>query len=268
LHRIDGVKSLDREMQVAREAALAAGRVIARHAQEERKSWNKAEDSPVTLADLEANRAILDRIREAFPDDAVLSEETRDRGERRSAERVWIVDPLDGTKEFIARIPEFAVSVALAIGGEPVVGVVYEPENGECFAASRGSGATLNGERVQVSKASRLEDCRVIASRTEMSRGQLDRYKGWFREVQAVGSVALKLAWIAAGRADLWVSVAPKSEWDVCAGHLLVREAGGSFVTFEGGERGYNRTDVLLKPPMAAGSRLLIRAFEDRSRRC
>jgi myo-inositol-1(or 4)-monophosphatase len=254
-------------MQVAREAALAAGQIISRYAGGERESWEKGEDSPVTHADLEANRAILTLIRDAFPDDAILSEETRDSETRLGAERVWIVDPLDGTKEFIARIPEFAVSVALALRGEPVVGVVYQPLDGECFTASRGSGSRLNGERLRVSELTRLDECRVIASRTEISRSQLAPYEEWFREVRPVGSVALKLAWIAAGRGDLWISAAPKSEWDVCAGDVLVREAGGLFSTLERGIREYNQRNVLLQPPMVAGPAPLVKGFEERSRR-
>ena len=259
------MSSLERELEVARDAALAAGEVIARHAEGDRASWEKAEDSPVTKADLEANSAILEILEAAFPDDAILSEETKDSEKRRRAERVWIVDPLDGTKEFIARIPEFAVSVALTIRGEPVVGVVYQPLDRECFSAARGSGGHRNGERLRISSARKLEDCVLLSSRTEMSRRQVDPYKDWFREVRPVGSVALKLAWITAGRGDLWISAAPKNEWDVCAGDLLVREAGGVFVTLEDGSRQYNQADTLLRPLMAAGSPGLLQAFRERT---
>jgi myo-inositol-1(or 4)-monophosphatase len=261
------VRPLERELEVARDAALAASEVIARHAGGDRESWDKANDSPVTHADLEANRAILDVLREAFPDDTLLSEETADEENRERAERVWIIDPLDGTKEFIARIPEFAVSVALTVKGEPVVGVVAQPITGECFAGARGLGARLNGEPISVSRETELERSVVLSSRTETGRGQMDRYEGWFRELKPVGSVALKLAWIAAGRGDLWISEAPKSEWDVCAGDLLVREAGGVFITLEEGARRYNQADVLLRPPMAAGPRPLVTAVQERSRR-
>jgi myo-inositol-1(or 4)-monophosphatase len=255
--------ALQRELEVARDAALAAGEVIARHAEGDRESWEKAEDNPVTKADLEANGAILEILGAGFPDDAILSEETVDSEKRRRAERVWIVDPLDGTKEFIARIPEFAVSVALAVRGEPVVGVVYQPLDRECFWAARGSGGHRNGERLRVSSARALEQCVLLSSRTEMSRGQVDPYKEWFQEVRPVGSVALKLAWIAAGRGDLWISAAPKNEWDVCAGDLLVREAGGVFLTLEEGPRRYNQADTLLRPLMAAGPPHLVQLLRD-----
>lgn len=260
--------AFDKELDTAREAALAAGEVIARHAAGDRASWEKSEDNPVTRADLEGNHAILEVVQGSFPEDAILSEETRDRPARIRAGRVWIIDPLDGTKEFVARIPEFAVSVALAVDGEPVVGVVYQPMDRECFTAARGQGARLNGERLEVSREAHLERCVVLSSRTETGRGQLDPYRGWFQELRPVGSVALKLAWVAAARADLWISAAPKSEWDVCGGDILVREAKGLFVTLGEGQRRYNQADVILRPPMVAGSPDLVRAFEERSGAC
>lgn len=251
---------LEREAAVAREAAQSAGEIIALHAGGPRESWQKGEDSPVTRADLDANRAICERLAAAFPDDPILSEETAASPERTAAERLWIVDPLDGTKEFIAGIPEFAVSIALALRGEPVVGVVHQPLVGECFWGIRGEGAFLGDARLRVSRASRLEDCVLLSSRTEERRGQLRPYAGWFRELVPVGSVALKLAHVAAARGDVWISLAPKSEWDVCAGDLLVHEAGGELRT-AAGPRLYNRADVLLQPPMAAGPRPLVEAF-------
>lgn len=255
------------ELRVAREAAQAAAAIIAEYAGGERKSWNKAEDSPVTQADLDANQAIVSRISEAFPEDAILSEETVDSGDRLDQERVWIVDPLDGTKEFIAGVPEYAVSVALAVAGEPVVGVVFQPQTRECFWGSKGRGAWLNDERISISSVKRFDDVVMLSSRTEMKRGQVDEYQEWFREVRPVGSVALKLALVAAGRGDVWLSMAPKSEWDVCGGDLLVREAGGVFVTFDDGERIYNQKDILLNPIMAAGPAVLIEAMQERKAR-
>ena len=258
------MESWERALDVACEAALAAGEIIVRHAGGDRESWKKAEGQPVTRADLEANQAILEVLEAAYPEEPVLSEETRDNGSRREHESLWIIDPLDGTKEFVAGIPEFAVSIARVFRGEPVVGVVYQPLSRECFAGARGRGARCNGERLSVSAVTDLEHAFVLSSRTEMERGQLQPYAGWFREVRPVGSVALKLAWIAAGRGDLWISAAPKNEWDVCAGDLLVREAGGTFVTLGEGPREYNQADLLLRPPMAAGPRVLTEAFGQR----
>ncbi len=252
-----------RESQVAREAAALAGELIASRASAPRESWDKAEDSPVTHADLEANDAIRRLLERAFPEDGILSEETADAPGRLALPRVWVIDPLDGTKEFIAGIPEFAVSVALVEEGEPVAGCVQHPLTGECFWAARGQGAWLGGTRLSVSTRERLEQSAVLTSRTEMGRGQLDRYQDLFAELRPLGSVALKLAFVAAARGDLWISLAPKSEWDVCAGDLLVREAGGLLLT-PSGPRRYNQRDVLLRPTLCAGPRALVEAFRER----
>ncbi len=249
------------ELAVARDAAMRAGEIIARHAAGRRENWEKSADNPVTEADLEANEQILAVIRRSFRDDAVLSEETADSPERLVAERLWVIDPLDGTKEFIEGVPQYAVSVGLVEAGVPVVGAVYQPLTRECFWASRGNGAFLDGAPLRVSQRTRLEDSVMLSSRTEMKRGQVDAYSDWFAKIDPVGSAAFKLALVAAARGDLWMSVAPKSEWDVCAGDAIVREAGGVFVTLGEGERRYNQPDILLQPEMLAGPPALVDAF-------
>ncbi len=251
--------SFEREVDVAREAALAAGEVIARHAAAGRRAaTEKSHDNPVTAADLEANAAIGEVIRNAFPDYALLSEETADGSARLGAPRVWVIDPLDGTKEFVEGVPQFAVSIALVVDGRPVVACVYQPTTRQCFHARRSAGAWLGGERLAVSRQTELAKSVLLSSRTEMKRGQLEPYRGRVSRIDPIGSVALKLALIAAGRGDVWLSVAPKSEWDVCAGDLLVHEAGGTFGELARGERRYNQTDVLLNPPLAAGPERLV----------
>jgi len=255
--------SFEREARVACEAAQAGGEVVARHASSEnRTAREKSHDNPVTAADLEANTAICARLRAAFPGDALLSEETADRAERLAAERVWIVDPLDGTKEFIEGVPQFAVSIALVLRGRPVAGCIFDPSTGESFWAAAGAGAFLGATRIAVSREASLAKAVLLSSRTEMKRGQVEPFRPLVARIEPVGSVALKLAWIAAGRADLWLSAAPKSEWDVCAGDLLVREAGGVFRELGRGERAYNQRDVLLQPPLAAGPVELLRELE------
>ncbi|HTO53140.1 MAG TPA: 3'(2'),5'-bisphosphate nucleotidase CysQ [Myxococcota bacterium] len=258
--------SFEREARVACEAAQAGGEVVARHASAEmRGAREKSHDNPVTAADLEADAAIRSVLRAAFPDDLLLSEETADAPERLGAERVWIVDPLDGTKEFVEGVPQFSVSVALALRGQPVAGCVFDPSTGEAFSAAAGSGARLGANAIRVTREQSLAKAVVLSSRTEMKRGQVDAFRPWVARLEPVGSVALKLAWVAAGRADLWISAAPKSEWDVCAGDLLVREAGGTFIELARGPRSYNQADVLLQPPLAAGPESLVREFQRRA---
>jgi myo-inositol-1(or 4)-monophosphatase len=250
-----------RELEVALEAAREAGEILLRHYQGGTESWEKSEDNPVTLADLESDRAIAARLQAAFPEDGLLSEEAVSEPARAQKSRVWIVDPMDGTKEFTQKIPEFAVSIALTENGEPVMGVIRNPAADVTVWASKGDGAFRDGERVRVSSATRLEDAVMIASRTEISRDKFIEHQGWFGEIRPVGSIAWKLACIACAEGDLNISLAPKNEWDVCAGDVLVREAGGIYTAFDGSTRIYNQVDPLIEDFMAAGPPQLVRAF-------
>ncbi len=254
----------ERELAVARRAATLAAEIIESYCGGERdlRQREKSRDSPVTAADLEANEAIERHLREAFPGDTILSEETVATCRRQGVERLWIVDPLDGTKELIAGIPEFAVSVGLVVSGEPVVGCVYQPHTRECFWGAKEAGAFLDGQRIGVSEVQRLSDATMLASRTETSRGQVKPYSELFGRIEPTGSAALKLARLACARGDLWISTAPKNEWDVCAGDLILREAGGTMITLGAGVRTYNQEKLLLEPPIVAGSPKLVSEFE------
>ena len=139
---------------------------------------------------------------------------------------MWVVDPLDGTKEFINHIPEFCVCIALVDDGVPVLGVSYNPAREEMFAASQGAGATLNGAPAHVSAVSDMAAARFLASRSENARGEWDEFKSTLR-IELTGSVAYKLGLIAAGKGDATFSLTPKNEWDICAGTALITEAGG-----------------------------------------
>ncbi len=258
--------SFERELEVALAAAREAGAILLRHYEAGSGYWNKSKDNPVTLADLESDRAIRARLAEAFPDDAILSEETVSDPSRTRKRRIWIVDPMDGTKEFTRKIPEFGASIALAEAGEPVGGVILKPIEGVAVWASRGAGTWREGSRVRVSSCRRLSEAVVIASRTEISRGRFAPYEGWFKELRPVGSIAWKLACIASGKGDINISVAPKNEWDVCAGDVLVREAGGVYTDFDGAPRIYNQAQTLIDTGMAAGSRTLLDEFFERER--
>lgn len=244
-----------REMTVAQEAARAAGKVILRWYDGDYSVREKSSDSPVTEADTEANRCIHEHVMGAFPDDGWLSEETRDSPSRLDKNRVWIIDPLDGTKEFIQHIPEFCVCIGLVEDGAPILGVTYNPVRDEMFAAEHGSGTTLNGEKVTVSDQANLADASVLASRSEVKRGEWKPFEAEMR-VDLTGSVAYKLALIAAGRADATFSLTPKNEWDVCSGAALIMEAGGRFTTRSTELRRFNQADTLLPGLIACNAAL------------
>jgi myo-inositol-1(or 4)-monophosphatase len=245
-----------RELAIAVEAARAAGKIVRTWYEGDFTVRQKATDSPVTEADLEANHCIRGIISDNFPDDGWLSEETRDSADRLSKARVWVVDPLDGTKEFINHIPEFCVCIALVDVGVPVLGVSYNPAREEMFTASRGGGATLNGAPAHVSAVSDLAAARFLASRSENARGEWDEFKSTL-QVELTGSVAYKLALIAAGKGDATFSLTPKNEWDICAGTALITEAGGCITNRYGEPLRFNqRPDTLLPGIIASNANL------------
>ncbi|HVM97720.1 MAG TPA: 3'(2'),5'-bisphosphate nucleotidase CysQ [Candidatus Acidoferrales bacterium] len=219
---------LTRELHIATEAARAAGTIVRWWYESGYTVREKGDrgDSPVTEADVEADTWIRETILAAFPDDGWLSEETRDSAERLSKRRVWIVDPLDGTKEFIQHIPEYVVAIGLVENGVPVLGVEYNPIRGDLFAGIVGQGAWLNGFPMRVSETAGLSGARVLTSRSETARGEWKEFEAEL-SLHHTGSVAYKLGLIAAGRGDATFSLIPKNEWDVCAGAALITAAGG-----------------------------------------
>jgi myo-inositol-1(or 4)-monophosphatase len=217
-----------------RDVAAHAGRTIERIRAGSVTSVAKADLSPVTEADHAADAELHDGLLRLV-NCGWLSEETADSPARLDLERLWVVDPLDGTKEFIAGIPEYSVAVALVESGRPVLGVVHNPATRETFWAAAGAGAYRGDERIAVSEGRRL-----LASRSEMKRGEFAPFEdGW--DVVHTGSIEYKLGLIAAGTAAVTLSRGPKWEWDVCAGSLIVTEAGGVATDVFGDTLTFNR---------------------------
>src|SRR5262249_9974074 len=158
-------------------AALEAGAIIRSIYNTDYTVDYKGADSPVTRADREANHKIHEILQGAFPTDGWLSEETVDSPARLSRQRVWVVDPMDGTKEFIQKIPEFAVSIALVENGAPVLGVTYNPPTEQLYWAVRGHGAWHGAQRLRVSPCARLAEATILSSRSETKRGEWDSFK-------------------------------------------------------------------------------------------
>jgi myo-inositol-1(or 4)-monophosphatase len=166
--------------------------------------------------------------------------------------RVWVVDPLDGTKEFIQHIPEFCVCVALVEDGRPIVSAQYNPATDRMYLAARGAGTTVNGAPAHVSRTAVVADAVVLASRSEDKRGEWDPFKHRMH-VELTGSVAYKLAELAAGHGDATFTLTPKNEWDICAGTLLVEEAGGRVTGLAGEALVFNQPSPL-RPGMIASN--------------
>lgn len=249
------------ELNAAKAAALAAGEILERHYRERGFAVDqKGKDNPVTTADFEADSKLKELLHGGFPQYGWLSEETADDGARLAHQRVWIVDPLDGTKEFIKSIPEFVVAIALAEDGVAILGVTYNPIRRELFWCARGLGVHLDDQPVCVTARDSLTGATVLASRSETSRGEWEAYKDKLR-IDPIGSVAYKLALVAAGRADATFTLTPKSEWDVAAGTALVTEAGGRVTDLDGKPLRFNNKSVKLKG-FVASNHLLHHSIE------
>ncbi len=219
----------------------AAGQAIMRYYNDSFTVRDKSPDNPVTDADLAADSLLKEHLMQLVPEAGWLSEETTDSQTRLEKRLVWVVDPLDGTKEFVLGIPEFSVSVALVEDGLPIIGIIYNPASGELFAALRGSGINLNGNPLRVSDRTQLEGAQIDASRSERKRGEFEPFESLFK-IQTMGSIAFKLARVSAGLVDATWSRGPKNEWDICAGVCLIEEAGGRIVNLDNEPIKFNRS--------------------------
>lgn len=185
------------------------------------KQWNKADSSPVTEADIAVNDFLLENLRAARPDYGWLSEETKDDHSRHACPRSFVVDPIDGTRAFIDRTPNFTVCVAIIEKGKSVAGVVFNPLKDEMYEACLGGGAKLNGEALQVTDPAEIAGIRMIGYPRKFRR--LDFPK---MNVTVANSMAYRMCLVASGEADATLAFTPKSDWDVAAASLIATEAG------------------------------------------
>jgi myo-inositol-1(or 4)-monophosphatase len=241
-------------LQRIQSALEAAREVLSRYTSGAIASEYKVGHDPVTEADREVD-AVLRRelLREG---EGWLSEESVDDPSRLEKSRVWVVDPLDGTREFIAGIPEFCVSVAMVENGIPIAGGICNPATNEIFIGSRESGVTYNGKPAQPSQRKELNGAMVLASRSEVKRGEWKQFESANFKVRPMGSVAYKLALVSAGLADITFTLVPKNEWDVAAGAALVESAGGWVRTLDNQPLRCNNPNPLLSGLLAGGPNL------------
>lgn len=234
------------ELACAREAARAGGaRVLDFYGTTE--SRLKDRGSPVTDADHASSDAILAYIATYYPDDEVLCEETADSASRLGARRLWIVDPLDGTKEFLAQNGEFSVMIGLVVDGRPVVGAVFLPAQDVMFSAAEGAGAWVErtGVRAPLRCDTRVDGLRIVTSRSHSDAVVEAMCSALpITERRPSGSVGIKCALIAQGECDLYAHPVPyMGEWDTCAPEVILREAGGSVTDCSGAPLQYNKPD-------------------------
>ncbi len=214
----------------------------------ERFAWEtvgverKAGGEPVTIVDRAVNECLLETLLQG--DEGWLSEESVDDRRRIGKRRVWVVDPLDGTKEFLAGLPEWCVSIALVEDGQAVAGGICNPATGEMFTGSLENGIYCRPGRDENILPGARKRPLVLASRSEMGRGEWDWLKAAPFEVRPVGSIAYKLAMVATGRADATWTFVPKSEWDVAAGVALVMSSGGIVRGLDGKPLAFNQSET------------------------
>lgn len=242
------------EALVAEEAARAAGSIIMSLFKGHFDVREKSKNNPVTSADLAANRKIREIISGRFPQDGWLSEEDQDSSKRLACSRIWIIDPIDGTKEFIEGVPEFAVSIAFVAEGIPAAAAIYNPAQNLLYTAAVGQGAYLNGSPIRVSGRGQVDGARLLVSRSEPQR----KFRVFAErcEIRPVGSIAFRLAKVAGGDGDGTLTFRSIHEWDICAGVLLVQEAGGKAVQGAGSPLRFNQPEAKHRGVVAANTKL------------
>lgn len=234
------------------EAALEAARaVFARFTPGAIETEYKIGHDPVTEADRAVDAVLRQNLlREG---EGWLSEESVDDVSRLGRKHVWVVDPLDGTREFVAGIPEFCVSIGFVEDGRPVAGGICNPATQETIVGAIDCGVLYNGKPARPSQRTNLKGSLILASRSEVKRGEWQQFQSGEYQIRPMGSVAYKLSLVASGLADITFTLTPKNEWDVAAGTALVQSAGGFVATLDNTPLRCNNRNPLLSGLMASG---------------
>lgn len=229
-------------INIAVRAARSAGNILLRYFEhtDTLTVTEKSKNEFVSEVDKAAEQAIIEVLQKSYPDHSILGEET---GSHKGNEYQWVIDPLDGTTNYLHGQPQFSISIALKYQGQLKHGVIYDPLREEMFSATRGSGAFLNDRRIRVTKRKGLGGALIGTGFPYRDHSHMDAYMGMFRDmitdtagIRRPGSAALDLAYVAAGRLDGFWELG-LAEWDLAAGVLLVQEAGGTVTDISGGER-------------------------------
>jgi myo-inositol-1(or 4)-monophosphatase len=261
---------MERELIHLTDTLRKAGAIALELARQGFEVQTKKDRSPVTTADLEVNRLLHEMKETHFPNDGWLSEESPDNAVRLDKARVWIVDPIDGTKAYVNRLPEYCISVGLVHDGAPVLAAIFNPSTDELFTALRGKGLSLNGR--PIAPAAPADGiARILVSPWEYRAGRwadLDDHV----HCQPMFSIAHALALVAAGRVQATLTIEPENEWDLAAGVLLIQESGGTVADAEGRAFTFNqptprfRGVIAVAATAAAELRPLLQTHADRAR--
>jgi myo-inositol-1(or 4)-monophosphatase len=243
---------LAHDAALLRETVREAGRLALSLFRTELKNWTKGASSPVSEADIRVNDLLEERLRAATPDYGWLSEESVDDDTRLGKARVWIVDPIDGTRGYLAGREDWCVSVALVEDTSPLLAAVFAPATDEFFFAARGEGAARNDVPVRATPGTELDFSRIagpkpLVERLNLSAGEITLYP-------RIGSLALRLCRVAQGSLDAAFAGGQSRDWDLAAANLIVQEANGNMTALSGEEILYNRREVTHGVLVAAGS--------------
>lgn len=244
-------------------AVEQAGAIARQYFRADAKSWQKGPGQIVTEADIAIDRMLHDLVMAKRPDDGWLSEERQDDGSRGRCRRFWVVDPIDGTRSFAAGVAEFTISVALVIDGEPAVASIFNPITSEHFEATVGSGAALNGNPLTPSKQTMIDGASLLASWTEMKKRRWPDVMPT-ASFTTIGSLAYKLALVAAGRFSGLVSLRSCHDWDIAAAVLILKEAGAHLADGAGHPIRLNQSSLRHAGLVAAGTEPLYNALVSR----
>ena len=251
-------RSLAADVAVMREAAREAGALAMSFRQEGTRSWDKTPGHPVTEADLAVNAMLAERLRGARPDYGWLSEETADEAGERTQGRVWVIDPIDGTRAFMRENdPNWCVAIAIVEAGEAIASVIFAPMHDELYEAYSGGGARLNSEPISVSKVDVEAGARVIVDEAVIKHPAWP--KPWPELVlpkPKPNATLYRMALVAAGRWDATFALVSKFDWDLAAGAVLVAEAGGVASTHIGENFRFNRNITAQRSMVTAGKPL------------
>lgn len=232
------------------EAARDAGRVALGYFGSDVKRWDKSPGNPVSEADLAVDKLLRERLLAERPDCGWLSEETADAPARLERRAIWVVDPIDGTRDFLRGRTGWAVSVALVEDGQPVVAALAAPARDQMFVAVAGGGATLNGQPIRVSGRADVTGARIPADPSTVFASYWP--ERWDAEpVEKPNGLALRIAKVASGEADLFFEGRPMGEWDIAAAALILTEAGGTITDRDGGPLRFNKPDPRLRGTIA-----------------
>ena len=251
--------SQDKDLLVA--SVRAGGAIARKYFGGTYRSWSKSHGNPVTDADIEIDAFLKETLLSARPHYGWLSEETADDPARLTHERIFVVDPIDGTHGFLKGRPHFTIVATVVADGRPVAAAIYNPITEEMYAASLGEGSTMNGARLSVSEKSEFAGSRMLAGRDFIDDPRWPT--PWPKlTVESRASIAYRMALVAKGDFDAMVSLTDKSDWDLAAGDLIVREAGG-LVTSQAGEMlRYNQARPVQQGVICAGPALHARLLE------